>query len=273
MNLFDGSLAGQVQVGGVSVNRIGLGTNRVTDTPEIRQFLQQAVRSGVNFIDTAHIYSGGDSETGIGNALAPFPPGLVVATKGGMQNGGGTNREQFLRANLEESLQKLKTDRITLYQLHRVDDEVPIGQTMELFKKFQAEGKIEHVGLSEVTVEQLEEARQHVEIVSVQNQYSLSYRTYDDVLDYCTRHGIIFIPWFPLRDVNSEPDLQARLQPFADKYNVNPQQIALAWLLKKSPVMLPIPGTLSFDHLKENVKAAFIELSDEDFAQIDAIKS
>jgi len=264
-NLFQNSVVGQIKIGSVSVNRIGLGTNRVSDTPEVRKFLSQAVEGGVNFIDTAHTYSGGSSETTIGNDLAPFADNLVVATKGGMASGGGDNSESFLRSNLEDSLKRLQTDRVTLYQIHRIDPNVPIRQTMELLKTFQAEGKIEHIGLSEVSLEQLEEARQHAEITSVQNQYSLSFREHEDVLEYATKNSIIFIPWFPLRDVNGQPDLQAKVQPVADKYGVNAQQIVLAWLLKKSPMMLPIPGTLSIEHLRDNILATTVKLDDADY--------
>lgn len=256
-----------LKLGDVTVNRIGLGTNRLTDTGENRQFLKQAVAAGVNFIDTAYRYSGGASETTIGNTLSPFPDNMIVATKGGMDS----NQPEFLRTNLETSLQRLKTDCVTLYQLHRVDEGVPFGQTIELLKSFQDEGKVKHIGLSEVSVEQLKAAQQHAEITSVQNQYSLTYRKYDDVLDYCTRNGIVFIPWFPLRDVNGEPALQAKLQPIADKYQANPQQLVLAWLLKKSSQMLPIPGTLSIDHLRDNLAAGKINLSDEDFERIDQL--
>lgn len=271
-DLFSDSAAGQVDIGGVKVNRIGLGTNRVTDNPATREFLKFAVSSGVNFIDTAHVYAGGGSETTIGNSLAPFTPGLIVATKGGMGDGStGNNSEEFLRENLETSLNRLQTQQIYLYQIHRVDPEIPIANTIELLKTFQAEGKIKHIGLSEVNVGQIEEAMRYTPIASVQNQYSLTYREYDDVLDYCTQNGIVFIPWFPLRDVNGDSSLQAKLRPIADKYSSNIQQIVLAWLLKKSPVMLPIPGTLSKDHLRDNIAASLMQLSDEDFARIDSI--
>lgn len=221
----EAAAARQLKIGGVHINRIGLGTNRLTDTPEDREFLQYAVEQGVNFIDTAHLYTGGQSEITIGNTLAPFPADLLVATKGGMDTSPHYNSEEFLRANLEQSLRSLKTDRIKLYQLHRLDPAVPLQGTLNVLSNFQNEGKIEYIGLSEVSLEQLQEARKYANIISVQNQYSLTYRKHEAVLDYCMENGIIFIPWFPLRDVNSDTALQARLQPIADKYQVNIQQL------------------------------------------------
>jgi pyridoxine 4-dehydrogenase len=263
--LFENSVFNKIKLGDISLNRIGLGTNRVTNTPDVQMFLQAAVDIGINFIDTAHVYSGGDSEVTIGDALSPFKDSLVVATKGGMGDGGnGNNVEEFLRSNLEESLVRLKTGCITLYQIHRLDANVPMKQTMELLSKFQAGKKIKYIGLSEVSLEQLEEARRYADIVSVQNQYSLTYREHEDVLDYCTANGIIFIPWFPLRDVNGEAVLRAKLEPIAKKYQATPQILILAWLLKKSPLILPIPGTLSIDHLKNNISASGINIDDED---------
>jgi pyridoxine 4-dehydrogenase len=269
-NLFSKSGVSQVYLGDTPLNRIGLGTNRVTDTPDAQQFLRQAVEDGINFIDTAHAYSGGDSETTIGNALAPFNDDLVVATKGGMKQGGGggDNSEAYLRSNLEDSLKRLKTDCITLYQIHRLDENVPIKQTMELLNQFKNEGKIKYIGLSEVSLEQLKEAEAFTEISSVQNQYSLTYRVHDDVLDYCTEQNIIFIPWFPLRDVNGDFQLQSALEPIAKQYNISPQQLILAWLLKRSAFMLPIPGTLSTDHLRSNIASTYIDLLEDDFERL-----
>jgi len=257
-----------VKIGDVEINPIGLGTNRQTDTPDNREFLQFAVKQGVNFIDTAHLYTGGQSEITIGNALAPYDENLVIATKGGYDDVPDYNSEEYLRANLEQSLHSLKTDRIKLYQLHRVDSNRPLSQTLNVLSKFRDGGIIDHIGLSEVTVEQIKEAQKHVEILSVQNQYSLTFRKHEVVLDYCTANGIIFIPWFPLRDINGDPAVQAKLKPIADKYDATPQQLVLAWLLKRSPMMLPIPGTLSKQHLLNNLAAANISLSDEDYEQI-----
>src|SRR4051812_38097437 len=167
--------AGQVQIGNYKINRLGLGTNRISDRPEAYDLLKHAVELGVNFIDTARVYTGGASEAGIGNALAPYANGLVIATKGGMGSvGGGGNSPEFLRANLEESLRHLRTDHIKLYQLHRIDPTVPLSKTMQVLKTFQQEGKIEHIGLSEATVGQIEEARRYAPVVSVQNQYNIT---------------------------------------------------------------------------------------------------
>jgi pyridoxine 4-dehydrogenase len=267
-------MSNQINIGELTVNRIGLGTNRLTDTPENRELLRYTVTSGVNFIDSAYVYTGGASETTIGDTLAPYPDDLVVATKGGMippssMNSPGNNSEAFLRSNLEESMRRLKTDSITLYQLHRVDPDVPLSQTMGLLKQFQTEGKIRYIGLSEVRVEQLTEARKYAEVVSVQNHYSLTERQHDAVVDYCTANNIVFIPFFPLRGVNDAQN--HALQTIGDKYQVNSQQIALAWLLERSPMMLPIPGTLSKQHLQENVNVFKIQLSDEDYARLTEI--
>lgn len=271
-DLFTNSKAGVIELGGIKLNRIGLGTNRVTDTDEAHELLRFAVSSGLNFIDTAYIYTGGNSETTIGKALSPYDPNLVVATKGGMgEERTGNNEESYLRANLAASLKRLKTDCISLYQIHRLDTRIPIQQTMELLKSFQAEGKIRHIGLSEVNLDQLQEALKYAEVASVQNHYNLSFREHDKVLDFCGQNNIIFIPFFPLRDVNDSNELQAKLQPLADKYKLLPQQLILAWLLKKSKVMLPIPGTLSIEHLKDNIASSYIEMSDEDFNAIDQL--
>jgi pyridoxine 4-dehydrogenase len=261
-------ISGQVMIGELAVNRIGLGTNRITDTPEAASLLQSAVQAGVNFIDTAHLYTGGASETTIGKTLAPYPAGLVVASKGGYGSGEGDNRPETLRAELQESLRSLQSNQITLYQLHRLDPGTPIKQTMQLLKSFQDEGLIKYIGLSEVSVSQIEEAGQYVDIVSVQNEYSLAERKHESVVDYCTDNSIVFIPWFPLRNLTSGQ--QAALAKVGDNHGVTPSQVALAWLLHRSPQMLPIPGTLSERHLKENIAAAQIDLSSDEYSQLDA---
>ncbi|MEJ0072616.1 MAG: aldo/keto reductase [Candidatus Saccharibacteria bacterium] len=260
--------AGTITFGDLTVNRLGLGTNRVTDTPENRQLLQVAVDLGVNFIDTAFRYAGGASETTIGNTLAPYGNGLVIATKGGLADG-PDGRPENLRANLETSLKRLKTDSIELYQLHRVDPNVPLEDSVGELKRMQDEGKIRHIGLSEVDVDQLQRAQKIAAIVSVQNEYNVMVRKYEDLVDYCEAQGIAFIPWFPLGGLSGGAEkVEALLQDMAAKYDATAQQIALAWLLKRSPVMLPIPGTLSVDHLKSNLASAGIRLSDEDYAQL-----
>jgi aryl-alcohol dehydrogenase-like predicted oxidoreductase len=222
-----------ISLGEYQLNRIGLGTNRLTDTAENRSFLKAAVDAGVNFIDTAHLYTGGGSESAIGAALAPFADDLVVATKGGYRGGG---LEQ-LRAELELSFERLRTETIALYYLHRVDPEVPLERTLRVLEEYRDAGRIEHVGLSEVSVEEIERARTVVPIAAVQNEYNLSERGHDDVVDFCTEERILFVPFYPLGGDSSPP------------------QIKLASLLERSPVVLPIPGTLSLAHLKENLAA------------------
>jgi pyridoxine 4-dehydrogenase len=184
-----------------------------------------------------------------------------VATKGGFNP--GTGRPELLRAQIEESLRRLRTDSIALYYLHRVDPETPLEESLGAIKEYQVSGKIRHVGLSQVGIEQIERARQVVEIAAVQNRYNLSERASDDVVDYCAREGIVFVPYFPLHGAGSPG-----LADIAERHGATPAQIALAWLLKRSPVMLPIPGTLSLDHLKENLGALEIELSDAEFQRL-----
>ncbi len=242
-------------------NRIGLGTNRLTATPENHDFLRGAVEAGVGLIDTAHLYTGGESERAIGNALAPFPDEFVVATKGGYHPGSG--RPERLRAELEESLESLRSDTITLYYLHRVDPEVPLEESLAVLKEYRDAGRIEHVGVSEMTVDQIERARKVVPIAAVQNEYNLSERKYEDVVDFCERENLLFVPFFPLRGPGRAP-----LDEVASRYDATPQQIVLAWLLRRSPVMVPIPGTLSLEHLKMNLAALDIELPDEDYAKL-----
>jgi len=260
------SNAGSLSLGEVKLNRIGLGTNRITDNENARAVLNHAVSIGINFIDTADIYQSGASEITIGKTLAPYPANIVIATKGGMVRGADANNSpEHLFRVLNESLHSLKTDCITLYQLHRVNPKTPIKETMSFFKQMQSEGKIKHVGLSEVSVEQIEEARKTIDIASVQNRFSITERKHEDVVDYCEKHGIIFIPFFPL---NSGGISSTALEYVSKKHGAGIHQIALAWLLKRSPVILPIPGTLSVKHLDENLAALNIELSDEEFASL-----
>lgn len=255
------SISRTITLGDHRVNRIGLGSNRLTDTPENRLFLERAVEAGVGSIDTAHAYTGGASERAIGGALAPFPDNVVVATKGGYDPGAG--RPERLRAELEESLERLRTDTIALYYLHRVDPEVPLEETMSVLSEYRDAGRIRHVGLSQVSVDQIERARAVVPIAAVQNRYNLSEREYEDVVDFCERENIPFVPFFPLRGATRGP-----LDEIASRYDATPQQIMLAWLLKRSPNIAPIPGTLSFDHLKRNLAALDLELSDDDYARL-----
>lgn len=257
--------AGTVTIGDLTVNRLGLGTNRINDTDEAYELLQEAVALGVNFIDTAHRYQAGASETAIGNALAPYPGGVVIATKGGWQD---THPEQ-LRGLLEESLRRLQTQRIDLYQLHRVNPEVPIEDSVGALQELQAEGLIRHIGLSEVTVEQLQRAQAVAPIVSVQNEYNVAVRKHEDLVDYCTQQGIAFIPWFPLGGLSGgTAEVEQLVADVAGKTDATVQQVALAWLLRRSPVMLPIPGTLSIGHLKDNLQAASLTLDDETYQRL-----
>ena len=246
----------KLRLGETEVARIGLGTNRLTKTAEHVVFVREAVVAGVNVIDTAHTYAGGGSEETIGAALSPIPEDCIVATKGGW-NGA---RPETLRAEAEESLRRLRTDSIALYYLHRVDPQTPLEESLGAIKEYRDSGKIRQVGVSNVGIEQIERARQVVPISAVQNRFNLSERTYDDVVDYCAREGLVFLPYFPLHG-----DGRPALAEIADRHGATPAQIALAWLLRRSPTMLPIPGTRSVEHVRENVAALDIELNDAEF--------
>jgi pyridoxine 4-dehydrogenase len=248
----------KLRLGDTEVARIGLGTNRLTKADERVAFVRAAVAAGVGHIDTAHTYTGGESEETIGAALSPVPDGCVVATKGGYRPGEG--RPEVLRAQIEESLRRLRTDSIALYYLHRVDPETPLADSLATIKDYRDSGKIRHVGVSEVGIDQIERAREIVPIIAVQNRYNLSERQHDDVVDYCADEGIVFVPFFPLRGEGGR-----RLVEIAEQHGATPAQITLAWLLRRSATMLPIPGTLSIEHLKQNLAAMEIDLSDAEF--------
>jgi pyridoxine 4-dehydrogenase len=248
----------KLTLGDAEVARIGLGTNRLTNTPEHIAFVKMAVAAGVNLIDTAHTYTRGESEETIGVGLSPLPEGCVVATKGGYAPGHG--RAEVLRSQIEESLRRLGTDRIDLYYLHRVDPQTPLEESLRTIAEYRDSGKIRHVGLSQVGIDQIERGRQVVPIAAVQNHYNLSERTYEDVVDHCTREGIVVVPYFPLHGDGGSAHAE-----IAERHGATHAQIALAWLLRRSPTMLPIPGTLSLDHLKENLAALEIELSEAEF--------
>jgi pyridoxine 4-dehydrogenase len=245
------------RLGDIELTRIGLGTNRLRKTPENIAFLREAVAAGVNLIDTAHSYTGGESEATIGAALASAD-GLVEATKGGFARGEG--RPEVLRGQIEDSLRRLQTDTIALYYLHRIDPETPLEESLGAIEEYRAAGKIRHVGLSQVGIEQIERARRVVPIAAVQNQYNLADREYEDVVDHCAAEGIVFVPYYPLHGADGRA-----LAEIAERHGATPAQIALAWLLRRSPAMIPIPGTLSLEHLKENLAALEIELSDDEF--------
>jgi pyridoxine 4-dehydrogenase len=251
-----------MKIGDVDVRRIGLGTNRLTHTKENVALIKAAVAAGVQMIDTAHSYTSGQSEQTIGEALGKAPAGCVVATKGGI-GGPGRGRPEVLRAEIEESLRRLRTDAIALYYLHRVDPQTPIEESLGAIKEYQDRGSILHVGVSEVGVELIERARKVVTVVAVQNQYNLVERKYDDVVDYCEREGIVFVPFYPLRAGRT-----ARVDEIARRHHVTPPQVTLAWLLHRSPVMLPIPGTLSLEHLKENQSALDLELTKPEYESL-----
>ncbi len=244
-------------VAGTEVARIGLGTNRLTSRPENHAFLREAAEAGLGLIDTAHVYSNGDSERAIGEGLSPKPDGLVVATKGGYN--GIASREE-LTGQIEQSLESLRTDVIDLYYLHRVHRETPLEESLGAIAEYQEAGKIKEIGISAVGVEQIEAAREIVPVAAVQNAYNVADRTYDEVVDYCEQNGIVFVPYYPLKG-----DGPPALRHVARSHDASPEQIALAWLLHRSPVMLPIPGTLSIEHLRANLAALEIELSDEEF--------
>jgi aryl-alcohol dehydrogenase-like predicted oxidoreductase len=242
------------------------------DRKECLAVLRRAIELGVNFIDTAESYGPHVSEELIAEALHPYPSDLVIATKGGFDRSGPgkwteNGRPERLREGLNGSLQRLRLERIDLWQLHRIDSAVPEDDQFGAIREFQREGKIRHVGLSEVTVEQIERARRYFPVVSVQNRYNLADREWDTVLDYCTQHGIAFIPWYPLQ-VGKLAASQGPLAEAAKKHKATPSQIALAWLLRRSPVMLPIPGTSKVKHLEENMAAVGIELTDDEFAEL-----
>lgn len=244
------------------VARIGLGTNRLKNTPEHAAFVRAAVEAGVQMIDTAHLYTGGESEQAIGAALSPVPHGGIVATKGGY-GGAGRGRPEVLRAEIEASLRALRAQTIGLYYLHRVDPETPIEESLGAIKEFVDRGQIRMVGVSDVDVPLIDRARRVVPIAAVQNHYNLSELKYEGVVDYCTREDIAFVPYFPLKGV-----APPALHEIARRHGAAPNQIVLAWMLRRSPVMLPIPGTLSLDHLRENLTAQQIELSDAEFAAL-----
>ena len=248
-------------LGDVEVPRIGLGTNRLSDSRDHVSFVRDAVAAGVRHIDTAHTYGGGESEETIGAALSPIPDDVVVATKGGW--GSGNGRPEVLRSQIEESLRRLRTDSIGLYYLHRVDPETPLEESLAAITEYRDGGKIRHVGLSEVGIEQIERAREVVEITAVQNHYNLGERRHEDVVDHCAREGIVFVPFFPLRAGGGRA-----LDEVARRHRATPTQITLAWLLQRSPAMLPIPGSLSLEHVKENLSALELELSDDEFENL-----
>lgn len=275
--------SGTFDIGGdLRVHRLGFGAMRITgpgiwgepqDHDEAIRVLRRSLELGINFIDTADSYGPEVSERLIAEALHPFPAGLVIATKAGLRRPGPNQwvedgRPEYLRGQVESSLRRLRLERIDLLQLHRIDPKVPLADQLGALTRLQQEGKIHHLGLSEVSVAQIEEARKHADIVTVQNLYNLGNRKSEDVLDYSEAEGIGFIPWFPLAtgDLAQPGGPLARV---AERLHAEPSQLALAWLLRRSPVMLPIPGTSSVTHLEENTAAALLELDDETLRDLD----
>jgi pyridoxine 4-dehydrogenase len=246
------------RLAGVDVPRIGLGTNRLTTSAEHVSFVREAVAAGVRHIDTAHVYTGGESERAIGDALDGASDDVLVATKGGY-GGAGQGRPEVLRAQIEQSLRSLRTEAIGLYYLHRVDPETPLEESVGAIKACVDGGRIRHVGVSDVNMEQIERARRIVPIVAVQNRYSVAERGHDDVVDFCQREGIAFVPYYPLRG-----DGGPGVATAAERLGVTENAVKLAWLLRRSPVVLPIPGTTSINHLRENLAALELELGDGD---------
>jgi len=269
--------------GDLEINRLGFGAMRLTgngiwgepaDREAAKAVLKRAVELGVNFIDTADSYGPAIGEAMIAEALAPYAPGVVIATKAGLTRQGPNRwmpvgRPEYLSQQIEMSLRYLKLERLDLWQLHRIDPKVPVSESLGAARRLQTQGKIRHIGLSEVTVAQIEEARKTVEIVSVQNEYNLTTRKSEEVLTYCEANGIAFIPWYPV-GAGKLTQPGGKLDDAAKKYGATVSQLSLAWLLHRSPVMLPIPGTTSLEHLEENVKAQEIELSDDEWKALEA---
>lgn len=276
------SASGVFKLGGdLPVNRLGFGAMRITgpgiwgepkDPAAARRLLRKVMDLGINFIDTADSYGPSVSERLIAEALHPYPAGLVIATKGGLTRSGPhewapVGRPEYLRQCVEMSLRRLKIDRIDLYQLHRIDPKVPAAESLGALKDLQRAGKIRHIGLSEVSVKEIEQAKKTVAIVSVQNLYNLGNQQSEAVLEYCAQHKLGFIPWYPLA-AGEMARPGGSLDNIARKHGLTISQLALAWLLQKSPVMLPIPGTSSEEHLVENMGAAKVKLSDPDLDRV-----
>lgn len=279
----DAAASGTFTLGGdLTVNRLGFGAMRITgegvwgepkNVDEARKVLRHAVELGVNFIDTADSYGPEVSERLIGEALYPYAKNVVIATKGGLVRTGPNGwlpvgRPEYLHQQVEMSLRRLRLERIDLYQLHRIDPRVPVEESVGKLKDLQKAGKIRHIGLSEVKPAEIERARKSAEIVSVQNKYNISDRAHEDTLEYCERHNLGFIPWFPVA-AGKLAGPGGPLDGAAKRHGVTVAQLSLAWLLHRSKVMLPIPGTSSIAHLEENVAAAAVNLSDDEWIKLE----
>jgi pyridoxine 4-dehydrogenase len=275
------------QIGGdLSVNRLGFGAMRLTgegiwgwpaDRENAKKVLRRAVELGVNFIDTADAYGPEVSELLIAEALHPYPKGLVIATKGGLTRPGPgrwvpNGRPEYLTECVEKSLKRLKLERIDLYQLHRIDRNVPVEESLGALKKMQDAGKIRHVGLSEVSVKEIEQAKKVLPIVSIQNEYNIADRQSDEALAYGEKEKMGFIPWSPIGGGRSSFTKSGTpLEAEAKRHGVSVYQLALAWLLQRSPVMLPIPGTSSLAHLEENMTSAKLQLTPEEWKKVESL--
>ena len=283
LNNVNAAASGTFLLGGdLPVHRLGYGAMRITGEgvwgepkePEgAKKVLKRAVELGVNFIDTADAYGPDVSERLIAEALAPYADGVVIATKGGLTRQGPNKwlpvgRPEYLQQQVEMSLRRLKVERIDLWQLHRIDAKVPVEESLKVIKAFQKAGKIRHVGLSEVKPHEIEQARKVIDVVSVQNQYNIGDRKHEDTLEYCEKNNIAFIPWYPVAAGRlAQPG--GKLDEAAKKHGATVSQLSLAWLLHRSPVILPIPGTTSVEHLEENVAAGQVELSAEEWKEIE----
>lgn len=268
--------------GDLKIHRLGFGAMRITgegiwgepkDADEAKRVLRRAVELGVNFIDTADSYGPEVSERLIAEALYPYPKGLVIATKGGLTRSGPdrwapVGRPEYLRQCVEMSLRRLKQDRLDLWQLHRIDPKVPVEDSLGAIKELQKQGKIHHVGLSEVSPKEIDRAKKVAHIVSAQNQYNLSDRQHEKTLQYCEQHKIGFIPWFPVA-AGKLARAGGPLDKIAKAHNITVAQLSIAWLLHHSSVMLPIPGTSSVKHLEENMGAAAVQLKPEEWKAIE----
>jgi pyridoxine 4-dehydrogenase len=282
--------SGTFLIGGdLPVHRLGLGTMRLvgdgawgepSDPAEAKRVLRRAVELGVTLIDTADAYGPEIAERLIGEALAPYPAGVVIATKGGVTRQGPAKTEYVGRAGyliqcVEMSLRRLKLERIDLYQLHRIDPRTPLEESLGALKRMQEQGKIRHIGLSEVTPAEIEAAKEIVEVVTVQNRYSLTDRRHEGTLTYCEQHGIGFLPWYPFaggKQLKPEHPSAEALAAIAARHSATLAQLSLAWLLLRSPVMLPIPGTSKVAHLEENIAAAALKLTPEEISELEAVQ-
>jgi len=279
--------SGVFAIGGdLPVHRLGYGTMRLVgegawgepdDADAAKRVLRRAVELGVNLIDTADAYGPEIAERLIAEALWPYPAGLVIATKGGITRQGPAKTEYVGRAGyliqcVEMSLRRLKLERIELYQLHRIDPRTPLEESLGALQRMQEQGKIRHIGLSEVTPEQIEEVEKVVPVVTVQNRYSIGDRRHEETLNYCERRGIGFMPWYPMaggKMLKAESPAMTAMEQLAARYDMSVAQLALAWLLERSPVMLPIPGTSKVSHLEENVRATVISVTQDEWRALE----